>query len=99
MEEKYIKKEPLVKIIDVSSLNRGDVLLVECRKGMENEFLKKVNEELKPLILEKDLRVLAVSPEFDSLLLYKAVEFIKSYNEKEPQNNNQETTLQESNDS
>lgn len=76
----------LVKVIEYKKIRQGDIVIIECEKGKENEFLAKANEELKSIIAEKDLRILAVTPDFDLSSLKQVVEVIKDICDKNKEN-------------
>ena len=79
--------EPLVEVLKYSEVKKGDVLILRCKQGEENNEISKMHAVLKYLIFEKDLRVLAVNPEqsFDSIYMgIKAAQgFQESFAEEE----------------
>lgn len=76
-KENEFKAVDLVKVIEYDKIKKGDIIIVECEKGKENEFLSKANNQLKSIINEKDLRILAITPDFDMFSLKHVVEIIK----------------------
>jgi hypothetical protein len=82
-KETDIKVKPLVKVIEYKKIKKGDIIIIECEKGKENEFLAKADSELKSIITEKDLRILAVTPDFDIFSLKHVVEVIRDICNKE----------------
>jgi hypothetical protein len=79
--------EPLVEVLKFSEVKKGDVLILRCEAGKENEEILKMHSALKSLILEKDLRILAVNPSqsMDSIFMgIKAAQgFSENYFEEE----------------
>ena len=77
---KKCKFRPLVEIIPYSKLNDRDIIILRCNKGQENEALKEINSELIYLIKEKDLRILAVTPDFPAENLSVAIKTASEFN-------------------
>jgi len=73
--------EPLVEMLKYSQINKGDVLILRCEKGQENEEIKKMNQALKALLIEKDLRILAVTPDLDMNSIFLSIEAAKNFKE------------------
>jgi hypothetical protein len=78
-----IKEEPLVEVIHYSKIKEKDVILLRCKKGEEKKALIEMRSELKALIQQKDLRILAVNEDVDFSQLRLMVEATKEYNEEE----------------
>jgi hypothetical protein len=91
-----IEVKNLVKIIDYNNVKNGDIIIIECEKGKENEFLAKTNEEFKSLIAEKDLRILAVTPDFDLSSLKHVVDVIRDICDKNEEGEGEEEYNNES---
>jgi hypothetical protein len=91
-----ISVKNLVKVIDYNKVKKGDIVIIECEKGKENEFLAKTNEEFKSIIAEKDLRILAVTPDFDLSSLKHVVEVIRDICDKNEEEANPEEYQNES---
>jgi hypothetical protein len=79
-DPKY-KFEPLVEVLKYSQVKHGDVLILRCERGQENEEIKKMNSALKTLLIEKDLRILAVTPDLDMNSISISIEAAKNFKE------------------
>ena len=55
--------EPMVEVMPYSKIKEKDVIILRCEKGEENQAISKINSALRVLINEKDLRILAVTPD------------------------------------
>ena len=88
-KENTFKAVDLVKVIEYNKIKKGDIIIVECEKGKENEFLSKANNQLKSIINEKDLRILAITPDFDMFSLKHVVEIIKDICENQEEQENE----------
>jgi hypothetical protein len=75
--------EPLVEIMKYSKVEKGDVLILRCERGKEYEEIKNMHSALKLLIQEKDLRILAMTPDQDMENLYLHIEAAKNFRETE----------------
>jgi hypothetical protein len=75
--------EPLVEVLKYSEVKNGDVILLRCEAGTENEEIRKMHSSLRSLILEKDLRILAVNPNLEMNGLSLAIESAKNFKEQE----------------
>jgi hypothetical protein len=73
--------EPLVEVLKYSQLKNKDVVILRCEEGKENEEIIKMHSKLKTLLIEKDLRILAVNPNFDMSSLHIAIESAKNFQE------------------
>jgi hypothetical protein len=73
--------EPLVEVLKYSQLKNKDVVILRCEEGKENEEIIKMHSKLKTLLIEKDLRILAVNPDFDMSSLRIAIESAKNFQE------------------
>jgi hypothetical protein len=81
--ENKIKEEPLVEVIQYSRIKEKDVLILRCKKGEERNALLNMRSELKALIQQKDLRILAVNEDTDFSQLSMLINATKEYNEEE----------------
>lgn len=77
---KKCKLHPLVEVIPYSKLNEKDIIIIRCKKGQENEALKAINSELISLIKEKDLRILALTPDFPVENLSIVIKNVSEFN-------------------
>jgi hypothetical protein len=57
-----ISLEPAVEVLKFSQIAEGDVLVLRCEPGTENEAIKNIYSSLKSLIFEKNLKILAIKP-------------------------------------
>jgi hypothetical protein len=73
--------EPLVEVLKFSEVKKGDVLLLRCEAGKENEEILKMHSALKSLILEKDLRILAVNPNQNLDNIFTGIKAAKNFQE------------------
>ena len=71
--------EPMVEVMPYSKIQEKDVIILRCEKGEENQAISKMNSALRVLIDEKDLRILAVTPDFDTEKLFFAIEMAKNW--------------------
>ena len=71
--------EPMVEVMSYSKIKEKDVIILRCEKGEENQAISKINSALRVLINEKDLRILAVTPDFDTEKLFFAIEMTKTW--------------------
>lgn len=78
-EEKQYSLEPLVEVLSYSKIKKGDILVLRCEKGRENEEIAKMHGKLKMLLVEKDLRILAVAPHDKIEELSVIIESIKNH--------------------
>jgi hypothetical protein len=78
-KEKQYKLEPVVEILKYSKIKKGDILVLRCEKGRENEEITKMHGKLKMLLVEKDLRILAVAPDDKIEELSVIIESIKNH--------------------
>lgn len=85
--QEEVDENPLVEIIPYSKIKEKDILILRCEKGKENESILKMRSALKQLMIEKDLRILAVTPDLDmrnlSILALAAREYQDGANQKE----------------
>jgi len=85
--QEEVDEHPLVEIIPYSKIKEKDILILRCEKGMENQSILKMRSALKQLMIEKDLRILAVTPDLDmrniSILALAAREYQDGANQKE----------------
>lgn len=79
--EKKLKEEPMVEVIPYSRIREKDVILLRCKKGEEKKSLLEMRSELKALIQQKDLRILAVSENVDFSHLSFMVQAAQEYQE------------------
>lgn len=79
--EKKLKEEPLVEAIPYSKIREKDVIILRCKKGEEKKALLEMRSELKSLIQQKDLRILAVSETVDFSHLSFMVQAAQEYEE------------------
>ena len=84
--EKKIKEEPLVEIIPYSRIGEKDILLLRCKRGDEKKALLEMRSELKFIIQQKDLRILAVNEDIDFSQLSILIQATKEYEEKPIEN-------------
>jgi hypothetical protein len=82
-EEKNNEFEPMVEVLKYSKINNGDILILRCEAGKENEEISKMHSKLKALIIEKDLRILAINPEFSMQEIYLAIDSVRNFKESE----------------
>ena len=78
-----LKEEPLVEVIPYSRIKEKDILILRCKKGEEKNALINMRNELKALIQQKDLRILAVSESISFSELSIMTQATKEYDEKE----------------
>jgi len=78
-----LKEEPLVEVIPYSRIKEKDILILRCKKGEEKQGILNMREELKAIIQQKDLRILAVNKDVNFSQLSVMVEATKEYKEKE----------------
>lgn len=71
--------EPMIEVMPYSSIQEKDVIILRCEKGEENQAISKINSALRVLIDQKDLRILAVTPDFDTDKLFLAIEAAKNW--------------------
>ena len=71
--------EPMVEVMSYSKIKEKDVIILRCEKGEENQAISKINSALRVLINEKDLRILAVTPDFDTVKLFFSIEMTKNW--------------------
>ena len=72
-------EELLVEIIPSSKIKEKDILILRCKKGEERKSILEMREELKAIIQQKDLRILAVSPDTNFSQLSILVQAAKEY--------------------
>ena len=77
--DKEYSLAPMVEIVPYSKINEKDVIVLRCEKGEENKAISKIHSALRVLIDEKDLRILAVTPDFDTDKLFFAIEAAKNW--------------------
>jgi|LauGreDrversion4_2_1035121.scaffolds.fasta_scaffold07042_11 hypothetical protein len=82
-----LKEEPLVEVIPCSRVKEKDILILRCKKGEEKNALLDMRSELKALIQQKDLRILAVSNKVNFSQLSIMTQAAKEYNEEEQKTN------------
>jgi hypothetical protein len=82
IEKKY-ELQPFVEVVPYSKIKEKDVLILRCEKGKENEAISKINNTLRILIEEKDLRILALTPDFNLDDLSMAVQITSQWEVKE----------------
>jgi hypothetical protein len=75
--------EPLVEVLKYSKLKKKDVIILRCEHGKENEEILKMHSKLKTLLIEKDLRILAVTPDFDMNSLHIAIDSAKNFQDED----------------
>jgi hypothetical protein len=66
--------EPMIEVMPYSKIKERDVIVLRCEKGEENAAISKINSALRVLIDEKDLRILALTPDYDTESLSIAVQ-------------------------
>ena len=71
--------EPMIEVMPYSRIQEKDVIILRCEKGEENQAISKINSALRVLIDKKDLRILAVTPDFDTDRLFLAIEAAKNW--------------------
>ncbi len=71
--------EPMIEVMPYSKIKEKDVVILRCEKGEENQAISKINSALRVLIDQKDLRILAVTPDFDTDRLFLAIEAAKNW--------------------
>ena len=71
--------EPMIEVMPYSRIQEKDVIILRCEKGEENQAISKINSALRVLIDQKDLRILAVTPDFDTDRLFLAIESAKNW--------------------
>jgi hypothetical protein len=71
--------EPMIEVMPYSKIQEKDVIILRCEKGEENQAISKINSALRVLIDQKDLRILAVTPDFDTDRLFLAIEAAKNW--------------------
>ena len=71
--------EPMIEVMPYSRIQEKDVIILRCEKGEENQAISKINSALRVLIDQKDLRILAVTPDFDTDRLFLAIEAAKNW--------------------
>lgn len=71
--------EPMIEVMPYSRIQEKDVIILRCEKGEENQAISKINSALRVLIDQKDLRILAVTPDFDTDKLFLAIEAAKNW--------------------
>jgi hypothetical protein len=71
--------EPMIEVMPYSKIQEKDVIILRCEKGEENQAISKINSALRVLIDQKDLRILAVTPDFDTDKLFLAIEAAKNW--------------------
>jgi hypothetical protein len=84
--EKKIKEEQLVEVIPYARINDKDILILRCKKGDERKALLEMRSELKFIIQQKDLRILAVNEDIDFSQLSILIQATKEYEEKPIEN-------------
>ena len=77
--DKEYSLAPMVEIVPYSKINEKDVIVLRCERGEENKAISKIHSALRVLIDEKDLRILAVTPDFDTDKLFFAIEAAKNW--------------------
>ena len=73
--------EPMIEVMPYSRIQEKDVIILRCEKGEENQAISKIHSALRVLIDQKDLRILAVTPDFDTDRLFLAIESAKNWEE------------------
>jgi hypothetical protein len=76
-----IKEKPFVEVIRYSEINTGDVLILRCERGKENESILKMRSALRKIMIEKDLKILAVTPELNMENLSIVIQSVAKYEE------------------
>jgi hypothetical protein len=71
--------EPMIEVIPFSRIKEKDVIVLRCEKGEENLAISKIHSELRALIDEKDLKILAVTPDFDAQKISIGIELAKNW--------------------
>jgi hypothetical protein len=82
-EKSPLIEEPLVEVIPYSKIREKDVLILRCKKGDERKSILEMREDLKAIIQQKDLRILAVTPDVNFSQLSIMVQAASSYTEEE----------------
>jgi len=82
-EKNPLIEEPLVEVIPYSKIREKDVLILRCKKGDERKSILEMREDLKAIIQQKDLRILAVTPDVNFSQLSIMVQAASSYTEEE----------------
>jgi hypothetical protein len=73
--------EPMIEVMPYSKIKERDVIVLRCEKGEENAAISKINSALRVLIDEKDLRILALTPDYDTESLSIAVQTASNWEE------------------
>jgi hypothetical protein len=81
IKQSRYKLEPAVEVLKYSKISKGDILIIRCEKGKENEEITKMHSKLKMLLVEKDLKILAIGPNDKIEDLSVVIESIKNYRE------------------
>jgi len=76
-----VKEKPFVEVIRYSEINTGDVLVLRCERGKENESILKMRSALRKIMIEKDLKILAVTPELNMENLSIVIQSVAKYEE------------------
>lgn len=79
--DKDYELQPLIEVMPYSKIKEKDVIILRCEKGQENLAISNMNSVLKVLIQEKDLRILAVTPDFNMENLSIAVQTASNWEE------------------
>lgn len=82
-----LKEEPLVEVIPYSRIKEKDILILRCKKGEEKDAILNMRKELKAIVQQMDLRILAVNDDINFSQLSIMVEATKEYKEEEDTTN------------
>jgi hypothetical protein len=77
--DKDYELKPMVEIIPYAEIKQGDVVILRCEKGQENAAISKIHSDLRALIDQKDLKILAVTPDFDAKKISIGIELAKNW--------------------
>lgn len=78
-----LKEEPLVEVIPYSRIKNKDILILRCKKGEEKDAILNMRKELKAIVQQMDLRILAVNDDVNFSQLSIMVQAAKEYEEEQ----------------
>lgn len=78
-----LKEEPLVEVIPYSRIKNKDILVLRCKKGEEKDAILNMRKELKAIVQQMDLRILAVNDDVNFSQLSIMVQAAKEYEEEQ----------------
>ena len=73
--------KPLIKVIPFDEIKSGDVLILPCEPGEEENVIRKMHPKLLPIMMETGARILAIGSDYQEFEIFQAIEVAKAYND------------------